>query len=114
MSQSSWSRAQLAGMGAFTALVLGAALAASAQVNPALGAFLPHGVCYTWNPGLMWLHLTSDTLIGLAYFSIPIALVYFKRKRTDLPFSWIFQGASTSSWFLVSAVPSARTSTEPW
>jgi light-regulated signal transduction histidine kinase (bacteriophytochrome) len=32
----------------------------------------------------------SDTLIALAYFSIPITLVYFVRKRRDLPFHWIF------------------------
>ena len=52
--------------------------------------FLPHGYCYFWNRGLLWLHLVSDTLIALAYFSIPITLVYFVRKRRDLPFHWIF------------------------
>ena len=29
-------------------------------------------------------------LIGLAYYSIPVALWYFARRRTDLPFTWIF------------------------
>jgi hypothetical protein len=29
-------------------------------------------------------------LIGLAYYSIPVALWYFVRRRTDLPFTWIF------------------------
>ena len=51
---------------------------------------MPHGYCYLWNPGLVWLHLISDALIALSYFSIPITLVYFIRKRRDLPFSWIF------------------------
>jgi PAS domain S-box-containing protein len=32
----------------------------------------------------------SDLLIALAYFSIPITLIYFIRKRRDLPFNWIF------------------------
>jgi PAS domain-containing protein len=32
----------------------------------------------------------SDALIAIAYYSIPIALVYFVRKRVDLPFNWIF------------------------
>jgi PAS domain S-box-containing protein len=52
--------------------------------------FMPHGYCYLWNTGLVWLHLVSDALIALSYFSIPITLVYFIRKRRDLPFSWIF------------------------
>ncbi len=67
-----------------------AVLPASTATAQGGALLLPHGVCYTWNPGLLWLHLGSDTLIGLAYFSIPIALLYFMRKRTDLPFSWIF------------------------
>ncbi len=52
--------------------------------------FIPHGHCYLWKPGLVWLHIVSDSLIGLAYYSIPITLVYFVRKRQDLPFNWIF------------------------
>src|SRR5712675_3622803 len=52
--------------------------------------FMPHGYCYLWNTGLVWLHLVSDSLIALAYFSIPITLVYFIRKRRDLPFNWVF------------------------
>lgn len=53
--------------------------------------FIPHGHCYLWQPELVLLHLISDTLIGLAYYSIPITLIYFVRKRQDLPFNWIFQ-----------------------
>ena len=52
--------------------------------------FMPHGYCYSWKPGLVWLHVVSDTLIALAYFSIPVTLVYFMRKRRDLPFHWMF------------------------
>jgi PAS domain S-box-containing protein len=52
--------------------------------------FMPHGMCYLWNPQVVWLHLVSDSLIFLAYFAIPIELVYFVRKRRDLPFHWIF------------------------
>jgi len=52
--------------------------------------FIPHGHCYLWKPELVWLHLVSDSLIALAYYSIPITLVYFVRKRVDLPFDWIF------------------------
>jgi len=52
--------------------------------------FMPHGFCYLWKPGLVWLHAVSDALIALAYFSIPITLIYFIRKRKDLPFNWMF------------------------
>ncbi|MBD2563733.1 MULTISPECIES: PAS domain S-box protein [Nostoc] len=52
--------------------------------------FIPHGHCYLWKPGLVWLHLVSDVLTGLAYYSIPVMLVYFVRKRRDVPFGWIF------------------------
>src|SRR3979490_2700350 len=51
--------------------------------------FMPHGYCYLWKPGLVWLHVVSDALIALAYFSIPITLIYFMRKRRDLPFNWM-------------------------
>jgi PAS domain S-box-containing protein len=52
--------------------------------------FIPHGHCYLWKPGLVWLHITSDSLIALAYYSIPLLLVYFVGKRKDLPFYWLF------------------------
>lgn len=54
------------------------------------GDFMPHGSCYLWNPGLVWLHLISDTLISISYLSIPITLAYFVRRRRDLPFDWMF------------------------
>jgi PAS domain S-box-containing protein len=52
--------------------------------------FMPHGMCYEWNPGVIWLNVVSDGLITLAYYSIPLTLIYFVRKRKDLQFSWIF------------------------
>ncbi|HEY9612124.1 PAS domain S-box protein [Allocoleopsis sp.] len=55
-----------------------------------LEPFIPHGHCYLWKPGLVGLHLVSDALIALAYYSIPLSLVYFVRNRRDLPFDWIF------------------------
>jgi len=54
------------------------------------GGFQPHGFCYAWNPGLVWLHVISDLLIALAYFAIPIVMLWFLRRRPDIPFSWIF------------------------
>ncbi|AFZ27020.1 PAS domain S-box [Cylindrospermum stagnale PCC 7417] len=52
--------------------------------------FIPHGHCYLWKTDLVWLHLISDSVIALAYYSIPATLFYFVRKRQDLPFNWIF------------------------
>ncbi|OUC16708.1 MAG: hypothetical protein B0A82_00335 [Alkalinema sp. CACIAM 70d] len=53
-------------------------------------SFIPHGHCYLWQTNLVGLHVLSDTIIALAYYSIPITLVYFVQKRKDLPFDWIF------------------------
>ena len=52
--------------------------------------FMGHGYCYLWRPQIVWLHVVSDSLITLAYYSIPVTLVYFVRKRRDLPFHWMF------------------------
>jgi PAS domain S-box-containing protein len=54
------------------------------------GGFMPHGYCYMWNPGLVWLHVISDSLIALSYFTIPFTLLWFVRKRRELPFSRMF------------------------
>jgi PAS domain S-box-containing protein len=52
--------------------------------------FMPHGHCYLWNPGLVKLHVVSDFLISVSYFSIPFTLLLFVRRRKDLPFNWMF------------------------
>ena len=54
------------------------------------GDFRPHGYCYLWDTNLVWLHVISDSLIAAAYFAIPAVLVWFARKRRDLPFNWMF------------------------
>ncbi len=59
------------------------------QLPPA-PSFLPHGYCYLWNPALLGLHLASDSIIALAYYSIPLGLVWFLRRRHDVPFNWMF------------------------
>ena len=52
--------------------------------------YIPQGHCYLWQSDLVWLHLLSDSLIALAYYSIPILLLDFIRKREDIPFKEIF------------------------
>jgi signal transduction histidine kinase len=54
------------------------------------GSYAPHGYCLLWQPELIWTHVVADSLIALAYFSIPVALISFVRRRRDVAFSWIF------------------------
>lgn len=57
------------------------------------GSYAPHGYCLLWDPWLIWTMAVSDGLIALAYFSIPIALVTFVRRRRDVAFGgffWLF------------------------
>ncbi|MEX0830940.1 MAG: hypothetical protein WD032_11910 [Nitrospirales bacterium] len=59
------------------------------SLSSPLSDFMPHGMCYLWEPELLWLHVLSDLVIALAYFSIPLALVYFSRLGGRLPYKWI-------------------------
>ena len=52
--------------------------------------YIPHGVCLLWQPGLLWLHVLSDAVIALSYYTIPFALIWFVTKRRDLAFRGIF------------------------
>src|SRR5687768_458652 len=52
--------------------------------------FMPHGHCFLWTPMLLWLIVTSDALVAIAYMTIPVTLIYLVRKRTDIPFGWMF------------------------
>jgi PAS domain S-box-containing protein len=51
--------------------------------------FMPHGHCYRWDPFVLWLHVGSDALIALAYYSIPASLARFSRQRPDLGVPWV-------------------------
>ncbi|MFT3926706.1 MAG: sensor histidine kinase [Myxococcales bacterium] len=49
--------------------------------------------CGNWTPLHGWLHVSADLLVFGAYAAIPVALVYFIRKRSDVPFLpilWLF------------------------
>ncbi|HET7867032.1 MAG TPA: PAS domain-containing protein, partial [Burkholderiaceae bacterium] len=51
--------------------------------------YLPHGYCFTWSPGLLWSMVAADAVIVLSYYSIPLALLQFARKRRDVSFNGI-------------------------
>jgi signal transduction histidine kinase len=56
-----------------------------------VNGFIPHGHCYLWKPGLVWLHVISDSLIALAYVAISGTLAYLVYKtRQEIPFHWMF------------------------
>jgi len=46
--------------------------------------------CGVWSAQLGWLTIISDLLVFGAYMAIPILLVYFIRRRRDVPFTGIF------------------------
>ena len=50
----------------------------------------PHGFCLLWDPWLIWTDTTADIAIGLAYFSIPVALLRFAQRRRDLAYRPVF------------------------
>jgi signal transduction histidine kinase len=52
--------------------------------------FMPRQQCMRFEADVIWTHFFSDVLIAAAYYSIPIALLYFVRKRRDLAFHWMF------------------------
>ncbi|MGZ6040754.1 MAG: sensor histidine kinase, partial [Asticcacaulis sp.] len=39
---------------------------------------------------MLWLHVIADAVIALAYFCIPLVLIYFVRRRRDVPFKGAF------------------------
>ena len=60
--------------------------------------FIPHGFCLAWEPGLLGLHVISDSIIAIAYYSIPFALLYFISRRRDLAFRGIFALSEMRRW----------------
>jgi PAS domain S-box-containing protein len=52
--------------------------------------FMPHGMCYQWQPDILALHVISDGITALAYFSISGTLLYFVHRRIDFRHNWIF------------------------
>src|SRR5215471_11721501 len=51
---------------------------------------MPHGMCYLWDPVVLWLSVISDCLIAAAYYAIPFLMFSFLRKRRDVDFKGIF------------------------
>ena len=52
--------------------------------------FMPHGMCYLWQPDVLWTSVISDVTIALAYYSVTLAFIVFVKRRTDLLYPWFF------------------------
>ena len=50
-----------------------------------------HGHSYLWQPELIWLHVTYNSLIALFYYSISLLVFYVVRQRQDLPYVGILK-----------------------
>jgi PAS domain S-box-containing protein len=55
-----------------------------------LETYVPRRYCMNLEPDVIWLHLISDSIIALSYYTIPFALIYFVKRRKDLAFNWMF------------------------
>jgi len=48
--------------------------------------YMAHGFCFSWEPGLVRLHVVSDVATGIAYYAITFAMLYYAYKRRDITF----------------------------
>ena len=51
-----------------------------------LTQYIPHGHCYLWKTPLVSLHILSDAFIAIAYYLIPLFLIYFIRQGQNIQF----------------------------
>jgi PAS domain S-box-containing protein len=78
----------------FWALALATVIAAvviyRGQLESSSAVFLPHFYCYSGNTRLIWLHVSSDLLIGSSYIAISWTLAFLIwRVRRAIPFGWV-------------------------
>ncbi|MGI9420229.1 MAG: hypothetical protein ACR2RA_20585 [Geminicoccaceae bacterium] len=52
-------------------------------------SFMLHGYCLLWRPDLVAMHGLTDAVTALSYFSIPLVIHLFIRRRGDLQYSWL-------------------------
>jgi PAS domain S-box-containing protein len=52
--------------------------------------FIARRDCGTWSQGHVLLHNAADGFIWLSYMAIPVMLVYFVRRKRNVPFHWMF------------------------
>ena len=65
--------------------------------------YLPSGYCYLWDAPLVSLHAVANLIVGTAFISIPMGLLWFVSKRRDVPFQGLIL------WFSAFLVACAAT-----
>lgn len=63
---------------------------AATTLADATAAFMPHGHCWLWTPGILWMTVLANATVALAYYSIPLVLLRLVRGRQDLPHPQVF------------------------
>ena len=90
---SSWAASPLLrwSVGIIVSVLLGALLFEAFDVSVFKRIGMAHEYCYLREPKLIWLHVISDVLIGIAYVSISATLAFLvHRASRDIPFHWVF------------------------
>ena len=67
------------------------------------------GLAWYDQPWVGWLHIVSDIIIVMAYFDVPVVVMYFVRPRDDLKLPpVVFSGSWGSSSFPAAPCTSSR------
>lgn len=78
-------------LGIIGAIAVGVAVFEALDISVFRAIGMPHEYCYVQDGKLIWLHVVSDLLIGVAYVSISLTLGYLVyRASKDIPFHWVF------------------------
>lgn len=78
-------------IGIVLAVALGALIFEALDISVFKRIGMAHEYCYQREPKLIWLHVVSDVLIGVAYVSISATLAYIVyRASRGIPFNWVF------------------------
>jgi PAS domain S-box-containing protein len=50
---------------------------------------MPHGVCWAWDPWVVWTNVIPDAVTALSYFTLSLTLVYLIRRRRERTYNWM-------------------------
>jgi len=71
------------------AIVLAVLLVELGAIAISADGYMPHGMCYLWEPRMIALHLAADLTICMAYYAIPFVLWRFIRRQRGHAVNWI-------------------------